>query len=266
MAIISGVRMRRAFTLVELLVVIAIIGVLVGLLLPAVQASREAGRRMMCQNNLKNQVLALHNFHDANNRFPPGNYAVDGLDHSWCTYVLPYLEQSNVYDRIDLRKSWRDPSGNYAVTRTVLPVFRCPSSPYDEPGDADYAGIIGSSATGANWDTAFRNGVFPAVEESGLNGVRCADITDGLSNTICIAESPDRTEAEHGNWADGMGAFHSSGVIDRALREICSWHPAGAMAARADGGVAFLARTTNAYVVGALCTRNGEEVVDLSGL
>ena len=256
---------RRGFTLVELLVVISIIGVLVGLLLPSVQYCRETARRLSCSNNIKNQMLALHNFHDARKRFPPGNYAVGGLDHSWCTYILPYLEQRSVYSQIDLRKSWRDPLGNYAVTRAVVPIFRCPSAIYDEPGDTDYAGISGSSATGANWDTAFRNGVFPAVDNADEKGVRCADITDGLSNTICISESPDRTEAEHGSWADGMGVFHSSGSLKIAQREICSHHSAGVLTGRADGGVMLLTPSTDAYIVGALCTRNRHEVVDLSG-
>ena len=91
---------RRGFTLVELLVVIAIIGILVGLLLPAVQAAREAARRMQCGNNLKQMGLAFHNYADANKRFPPGNIT-DGpccgtLSHTvWSVAILPYLEQSN---------------------------------------------------------------------------------------------------------------------------------------------------------------------------
>ena len=105
---------KNAFTLVELLVVIAIIGILVGLLLPAVQAAREAARRMQCTNNLKQMGLALHNYHDANRRFPAGgnwktpagvvagrgNRPLRGNGWAWTTAILPYIEQSSVYNQL----------------------------------------------------------------------------------------------------------------------------------------------------------------------
>src|SRR5947199_5889998 len=97
---------RPAFTLVELLVVIAIIGVLVALLLPAVQAAREAARRSACQNNLRQVGIAFHNFHDANNAFP--QLRIAGGD-GWATcfvLIMPYMEQSNIFDRWDLTKRY----------------------------------------------------------------------------------------------------------------------------------------------------------------
>ncbi|HTN77380.1 MAG TPA: DUF1559 domain-containing protein, partial [Pirellulaceae bacterium] len=103
------VEARRAFTLVELLVVIAIIGVLVALLLPAVQAAREAARRMQCSNNVKQLGLSLHNHHDTYNRFPPGGAndqtpfgtetATSGWGSSWMVYILPYIEQNALYSQ-----------------------------------------------------------------------------------------------------------------------------------------------------------------------
>ena len=109
---------RRGFTLVELLVVIAIIGILVGLLLPAVQAAREAARRMQCTNNLKNFGLAFHNFHDANKKFPlggTGNSAATAVPRTWrqtwVMYVWPYIEQSNLAN-----------ASNYKAPKLIPPI------------------------------------------------------------------------------------------------------------------------------------------------
>src|SRR5690242_5150998 len=125
------------FTLVELLVVIAIIGVLVALLLPAVQAAREAARRSSCTNNLKNIALGLINYSDANKHFPIGVMAEgDPIEHwSWATLTLPYLEQQALYDRLNVSKrrladlfkaAQTDPTQLMPV-QTPLAIFRCPS-------------------------------------------------------------------------------------------------------------------------------------------
>ena len=98
---------QRGFTLVELLVVIAIIGVLVGLLLPAVQSAREAARRMQCTNNLKQIGLAMHNFHSTYNRFPPGyiwaSATLGGNETTWLTHILNFVEQNNLVNTGSLR-------------------------------------------------------------------------------------------------------------------------------------------------------------------
>src|SRR5271170_3979250 len=102
---------RQAFTLIELLVVIAIIAVLIGLLVPAVQKVRESANRLQCQNNLHQIGVALHNYQTANNAFPPGRTTVSPLQ-SWTAFILPYIEQQNVYNIYSFAEDWDSP-GNY---------------------------------------------------------------------------------------------------------------------------------------------------------
>lgn len=202
---------KRGFTLVELLVVIAIIGVLVSLLLPAVQAARAAARRMQSQNNLKQMGLAMHNRHDALGTLPPGYQAsypnqpapiVDAAPGwAWPVYLLPYLEQSTVYNQMRLDAPCWDAS-NSGVVKTNLSVFICPGAPNQEPtinvkddGGATLA-VFGRSHYLANngqdetWGYEMANystleGVGPFYRNS---KVRLAEVTDGLSNTIFVGE------------------------------------------------------------------------------
>lgn len=131
---------RSGFTLVELLVVIAIIGVLVALLLPAVQAAREASRRMSCSNNLKQMGLGFLNFESARGGFPPRRYSAtpgvpdatqtDGHGYvGWGAIILPYMENKNLWDKYDLRYDYYDPV-NAPVTNTVIPFYKCPTTPH----------------------------------------------------------------------------------------------------------------------------------------
>ena len=216
-------RMRKGFTLVELLVVIAIIGILVGLLLPAVQAAREAARRMSCSNNMKQLGLAVHNYESTFKMAPrlaTQGVTTWGQDASWNGFsphcqILPYIEQSNVYNQINFQDhlnddthyphyAYRPPTWNGAGTKTTprpglagaltcqqlggtkVPAFLCPSDP--PYGDQAWTsnnnyGFSSGSCLGWNGNGGDRNGFFQRQRNTGFN-----DVIDGLSNTIMIAE------------------------------------------------------------------------------
>ncbi|MFN3190274.1 MAG: DUF1559 domain-containing protein [Aureliella sp.] len=190
---------RSGFTLVELLVVIAIIGILVGLLLPAVQAAREAARRMQCSNNLKQLALASHNYESAYKRFP--GPAADSLyGYSFQAKLLPFVEQANLHNLIDWREpllqglAWR-PTVNPALVPVVdkpLSVFLCPSDPgdvfYTESGQ-QWAGLNYMANAGPGIDLLYcsRQDTHGIVWRG--SNVKFGDISDGTSNTMIMAET-----------------------------------------------------------------------------
>lgn len=211
----SRIRLPRSgFTLVELLVVIAIIGVMVGLLLPAVQAAREAARRMSCSNNLKNLGLALHNYHDSFNQFPVGHQyrgsfdgdpldADGGSGFGWAIGILSFIEQGNQFARFNpaYPAGENTITGNREVCKTPLALFSCPSdtkppqrtdgaiedsatSSYQGAGSS-YDGWAGA-AVGALPPAGRFNGVFDRDNRGQDVGLR--DITDGTTNTILVSE------------------------------------------------------------------------------
>jgi prepilin-type N-terminal cleavage/methylation domain-containing protein len=221
------VRLTNAgFTLVELLVVITIIGILIALLLPAVQAAREAARRMQCQNNLKQLALACHNYESAGSGLPL--LYSSSLQLGWVTQILPFLEQNNVYTDYNFKEPWFDSSNEEPVARRN-PIFECPSSPVDhlftatDPAFAgqssnprttftaasiDYFAISGASSTKtltapsttpAGYFAAYP-GASSSVDLSGPFGAQSSTPTakplsltrDGLSNTLLLSEMAGR--------------------------------------------------------------------------
>jgi len=237
--------LRRGFTLIELLVVIAIIAILVALLLPAVQQAREAARRSQCKNNLKQIGLALHNYHDLYNTFPPGwvnlgnnwnsnNYCStnggdDGGRVPWTVLVLPMLEQTSLYQKFDMNKpfcrtSMESPipgNGDHVVR---VSVYQCPSDPNASryPGLLSYVGIQGgyvvdadvcSNGTPISQGRLFsRNGTLFAN-----SSIRMRDITDGSSNTLMVGETRyfpllNKSSAGWRSWATSAKMTGSSGI------------------------------------------------------
>ena len=199
---------RKGFTLIELLVVIAIIAILIGLLLPAVQKVRDAAARMSCQNNLHQFGIALHSYHDVNNAFPAAYWyppsARQPFVHGWGTYILPFIEQDNLFKQYDLTKHFFQPP-NSEVIKNPVKTFRCPSSPEATGLNSTPGGLIAgvpafqaakndyaptSGILGSLWDIIVgppsegtRHGIIRANQTQ-----RIADVTDGTSNTVMLGE------------------------------------------------------------------------------
>jgi prepilin-type N-terminal cleavage/methylation domain-containing protein/prepilin-type processing-associated H-X9-DG protein len=260
----DDVNCRRGTTLAELLVVLAIVGMLISLTLPAVQACRESSRRSGCINNLRNQLLAVQSICATTQAFPPGRHWLGNREFSWCLPSLRFLEQSDSYDQFDRAKHWSDPAGNLAIADSPLPVFVCPSAVLSLPGKMDYAGI-GGSLIHQTPGTSIANGVMVEVGGRRRDPIRPADITDGASYTIVIAECVDRESDVGGRWISGFNCISQDdgGVASQPGGEIFGRHPGGAVAAFADGRVSFVLKSVQPDVLGALCTRNGNDNASL---
>ncbi len=254
---------RQGFTLVELIVVIAIIGILIGLLLPAVQSVREAARRSTCQSKLKNIGLALLNHESSKSMFPHG--ATYLHFHSWNSAILPWLEQKSVHSQITFSKDWNDATGNLAISQQDLTIFQCPTSIKNYAGRTDYCGISGTWRTAIPVIPGDNNGVLFLAKSPRAKGVMIHTITDGTSQTIAVSEGAEMLEDNHGFWACGLNCFtHEEGGVNDSSRpsnEIVSDHPGGANAALCDGAVRFISDQVDAATVAALCSRNGYESI-----
>ena len=248
-------QISHGFTLIELLVVIAIIAILIALLLPAVQQAREAARRTQCKNNLHQLGLALHNYHDVHNTFPPGNVTMGDCCSTpslvnWAISILPYIDQANLQTRYDFNKSNEDPA-NQAALQQVIPAYNCPSDvnagqklvPASGPTNnqqwatSSYRGMggVGWGGTGEyiyrrQWDssdimnanaTANKRGMLHWVGRNNagqgrFSPVRIRDVIDGTSNTLFVGEYHTITEPRRATF---WGFTYTSFVLSNATPE-----------------------------------------------
>ncbi len=215
-------KLRRGFTLIELLVVFAIIAILIGLLLPAVQKVREAAARTQCTNNMKQQGLGLHAFHDTNSALPQGHrpWANPGVTTapfegsiSWMAYILPFIEQDNVGKAA---KAWQNSAANYyswnnPVCPIKMKIYTCPADPRGTQvfvgapyGIVDQAltTYLGNSGTTS---TSLNGVLFGATTGTVGSQVKFTDITDGTSNTLMVGERPPNSNLEFGWWYAAYG-------------------------------------------------------------
>jgi len=235
----------QAFTLIELLVVIAIIAILIALLLPAVQQAREAARRSQCKNNLKQIGLALHNYHDALQIFPPSYFdSVTGTNTGitarennnalgWGTMLLPYLDQGPLYNQIstetgDFTRSWMDLNNDGTATdaipaaKTILAAFICPSDPMGglntKKGSYGKSNYLASTALNQNAS----EGMFVVN-----NARRIADVLDGTSNTLFISERSTQTQPTGAGTCAGLPCNFQGGlwIGPRTSTSSNSWNP-----------------------------------------
>ncbi len=304
---------RTAFTLVELLVVIAIIGILIALLLPAVQAARESARRTQCANNFKQVGLALHGYHDVVGSFPPsqiiwvetqrntcGPRPTNGTWYGlgWGTFILPYTEQSNLYNQFDFRVqlSFASTMPNFRLAATRLDVYLCPS----DPQQGELVMITGTGSNGPNPDEDIRQSNMACTADSrewscdglwplqfpfndgvmgALHSTSIKHITDGTSNTFIIAEVTgggpgsyaahywatfgyiDTRDGINGPWTVPGGQFASGPGAIWGFRQTgaSSYHPGGCNFLLTDGSARYFSQNISAQALAALTTRQGGE-------
>jgi prepilin-type N-terminal cleavage/methylation domain-containing protein len=292
---------RPGFTLVELLVVIAIIGVLIGLLLPAVQKVRDAANRMKCQNNLKQMALALHGYHDVYGILPPGVQTGVGNMLSFHVFILPHMEQAGLYRRFNLAVAY-DNSTNLALGLNLVPNYQCPTATqlFTQYGSGEwsggqmtythhYYGVAGPIGTNPQTSVAYTSITTNQGNEAtqGVLGmgskVRLTDITDGTSNTLMIGEmswtnanyyrvwtrgtfddttSPDRDTTCCRNVANAINSTPYNGADNANNTSFGSEHAGrGANFANGDGSVRWIGTNISLGVYLSLASSNGGETM-----
>jgi prepilin-type processing-associated H-X9-DG protein len=229
---------------------VLILGLFIALLLPAIQAAREAARRTMCSNNLREIGMAMQQYHDEYGCLPPP-YTVDkdgNKLHSWRVLILPYLGRNDIYDRIDLDEPW-DSQHNLPLISMMPPVYRCPSNPLGpDRSETDYLMITGPGTVG-----------------DGPKGTKKRDIHDGPETTLHVAETagsgvpwmkPDDFDvATMKREITGPGDRMPDGTIS-------SWHPGVANVLFCDGHVTSLSTEIDPEILGRMLTKDGEEEVN----
>lgn len=267
---------RRGMTIVELLVVVAVIAALLALILPAVQGSREAARRTVCGNNLREIGCGIYGHEMARRAFPVGCLGCQGPPFplrqvAWNVFILPFIEETDARDAFDTRFAYRS-AENRAAAGRVIPLFRCPSTSRTkrtgpttgdrngngrwDPGDdlayTDYGGMFGVGHPVAK----------PRPEHAGVmqyeRPTSARQITDGLSHTALVAECTGRDASYQSEWANGQNIFdqwHTTGINRSQNNEIWSDHPGLAGLVFCDGHVEFLHESIEQVVLLALLTR-----------
>ena len=277
------------FSLIELLVVITIIGVLISLLLPAVQAAREAARRTSCSNNMRQIGIALCSYDYTHKAFPIGCIEcrfgsnpnpVDMKMIAWNVALLPYMERDAVWREFDYDYPAKHIKNQQAV-KTVITTFLCPSTwrpsyttgdinknglwdPGDNMGYTDYGGIFGVEGSGRSAPIGFPHYLKPDSLGVMLYELptTATEIKDGLSNTVVVGECAGRGYDEDSEWANGHNCFaqeQNTGINQSPGNELKSDHSGGAQVVFCDGHIAFLAETIEQKMLLGLLTRDGGE-------
>jgi prepilin-type N-terminal cleavage/methylation domain-containing protein len=265
-----GFAHASGFSLVELLVVIVVIGLLAGLLLPAIQSSRETARRMACLNNLHQIGIGMLAFHDVQKHFPKGGVEMrmlrdaegnlrypNGRQLAWSAYILPYVELQSLAKRIDFSKAFDSPENAQAAAE-IVPLYLCPSNPRQSylisgRGVCDYGGIYGEQILTNNNPP---RGVMLYGEF-----VRIRDIIDGTSHTMMVSEDSGFADMQ---WINGKNVFDVAYPINQAPpieNDLRSKHFHGVNGLFADGNARFLSEDMDLNILAAICTRNGREPV-----
>lgn len=261
------------FSLVELLVAMAILAVLLALLLPAIQNARETARQLTCRNHLRQVGAGLQHYHLVYRSFPPGCAAHRSLRLAWSAFLLPFLEQSTTWERIDWSQPYNSPA-NHSAASTSIAVYLCPSTTRlaggrtgRHSGDRNENGII---EAGDLLGVTDYGGIFGAARaRPAANGVLLFDrsvslrhVTDGSSHTLIVAEDTGRGWRWDGEWINGENIFDRSVPINQQQHnEMWSDHPHGCMTLFCDGSVHFLHAGIAEETLDALCTREGDELV-----
>jgi prepilin-type processing-associated H-X9-DG protein len=218
------------------------IPIMIALLLPAVQAAREAARRSQCNNNLKQIGLALQSYADVHKTFPPAYFADENGKpmHSWRVLILPYLEQKALYDRYNFDEPWDGPN-NRQLAALIPPPYRCPTDPTSGPASTttNYAAITG-----------------PGTMFDGETSANFGTIKDGTSNTLIVVETTAGI-----NWMEprDLDINQMTFQVNASPKEISSHHPGGAQVVFADGHTNFLRQSMPAHILRALISKAGGE-------